>query len=266
MQRQCISVVDLGCGTGANLRALAPLLPDSQWWTLVDNDPELLLAAKRALTDWADDNDGDGEREDSLSLRSGRKTISVSFHQADITTKLEAVLDRDQPNGLELVTAAAFFDLASEAFIRRFAAAVAKHRAVFYSALTYNGIQRWTPRGPSDQKMTAAFCQHQMTDKGLGSAAGPAAPVHLAEAFVAHGYGVTEGNSPWKLAAGDRKLIAELAIGFAAAVRETRTVSDAEIDSWIARRLTGAEVGHTDTLAIPGSSASAMSMGVDGDE
>ena len=49
-----INLVDLGCGSGSNLRALAPHLPMTQHWTLVDYDPALLSAAKAALTQWAD--------------------------------------------------------------------------------------------------------------------------------------------------------------------------------------------------------------------
>ena len=37
--RRPIRVVDLGCGTGSNLRATAPLLGAEQHWTLVDYDP-----------------------------------------------------------------------------------------------------------------------------------------------------------------------------------------------------------------------------------
>ena len=36
------TVVDLGCGTGSNLRALAPPCPRRQSWRLVDRDPALL--------------------------------------------------------------------------------------------------------------------------------------------------------------------------------------------------------------------------------
>ena len=40
--RDTLSVVDLGCGAGSNLRALAPALPRRQRWRLVDHDAALL--------------------------------------------------------------------------------------------------------------------------------------------------------------------------------------------------------------------------------
>ncbi|MDZ4840596.1 MAG: class I SAM-dependent methyltransferase [Hyphomicrobium aestuarii] len=250
LQRQTIRVVDLGCGTGSNLRATAALLPDTQAWTLVDYDPALLAAARTALTDWAD-----AARETSdggLELVNGVRTITVTFRQADLVTELEAVLPTDAATRPDLVTASAFFDLASEDFIRRFGRALTATRAAFYTVLTYNGMQLWVPRGPLDQQLRAAFVGHQMTDKGFGKSAGPLAPEHLSGTFRAYGYAVSEGDSPWVLTAPrDASLINELARGFAAAVRETKDVAGSDVDKWVVRTFTGAEVGHTDTLALP---------------
>lgn len=249
LQRQSINVIDLGCGTGSNLRATAALLPDIQHWTLVDHDPLLLAAAATALIAWADHHEHatDGG---TLHLTKGSAKLTVRFHTADLTANLDAVLDL--PPKVDLVTASALFDLASPAFIRHFAQAVAHRGAIFYTVLTYNGIQRWTPRFATDQAMNGAFHAHQMRDKGFGPSAGPTAPVELAEQFQTHGYMVEEGDSPWLLdAPRDAALIGELVIGFASAVRETKALTPAEIDRWLSRPRTGAEVGHTDTLAFP---------------
>jgi SAM-dependent methyltransferase len=243
-QRAHLDVVDLGSGTGSNLRGTAPLLGQSQAWTLVDYDPRLLEAARGALAGWADTSRVVGDR---LELTKDGRRITVAFRQADLARDLAAGLGE----GADLVTASALFDLASPAFIRGFAGEVAQRRAVFYTVLTYNGIQRWTPRHPADNQMVAAFHGHQMRDKGFGPSAGPTAPAHLADAFRLAGYSVAEGDSPWLLSSRDAALVEELARGYLSAVLETGRIDPATLAAWGKVARTGAEVGHTDTLAVP---------------
>jgi hypothetical protein len=149
------------------------------------------------------------------------------------------------------VTASAFFDLCSADFIGRLAVTIAARRAAFFTVLTYNGEQSWTPAHPADERMLAAFAKHQGGDKGFGPSTGPAAPTALGAAFRSAGYLVHEGDSPWRLGKGDERLIGDLATGFAAAVAETGEVDAATIAAWSAVKRTAAVVGHTDTLALP---------------
>ena len=242
--RTSTTVLDLGCGTGSNLRATAPLLGAVQHWTLIDHDRLLLEAAIQRLSAWADTAECRGAE---LALSKGGKQILVRLRSADLGLDLEGVF----ASAPDLVTASALFDLASADFIAEVAAAVACARAAFFTVLTYNGAQRWTPKHEADAAMAAAFRRHQTGDKGFGAAAGPMAPALLAAAFDAAGYWVNDGDSGWRLEAGDEALIAELAAGFAAAVRETGLVPDAKVADWMAVSRTGALVGHTDTLALP---------------
>jgi hypothetical protein len=239
-----ITVVDLGCGTGSNLRATAPLLGPEQHWTLVDHDVALLDAVRERLTIWADGADA---QEAALVLFKGAKRIHVEFRRADLAGDLETALG---PNA-NLVTASALFDLASSGFIAKLAAAVATRRSAFYAVLTYDGDQRWTPEHEADAVMSEAFHAHQRRDKGFGPAAGPDAPDVLSEAFTRLGYAVQEGDSAWRLGAGDEALIAELAAGYCAAVVETGRVDGQVVDAWRTLARTGAIVGHADTLALP---------------
>ncbi len=244
-QRETIDVVDLGCGAGSNIRATSALLCSEQNWTLVDYDPRLLRASRETLPAWADIARPDG---DALVLEKGGKTIRVTFRQADLNKNLDAALG-PKP---DLVTASALFDLCSSDFLNALADAIAARGAAFYTVLTYNGVQTWTPGHPADLALAAAFHAHQTTDKGFGAAAGPSAPTVLKAALVQAGLVVTEGDSPWVLVAADRQLIADLASGFADAVAETGTVAPATIADWRTIKRTGAVVGHTDTLALPG--------------
>jgi SAM-dependent methyltransferase len=259
-RRAPVSVLDLGCGTGSNLRATVPLLGPEQHWTLVDADASLLEAALARLCAWAGRAERNGSR---LVLTKDGKRVAVRFVCADLALDLERLLEP----GADLVTASALFDLASDDFIATLAAEVARRRAAFLAVLTYNGVQRWTPRHEADAVMALAFRTHQARDKGLGPAAGPIAPALLAAAFDEAGYAVSEGDSGWRLEAGERgaagggggagetsdaALIEALAKGFAAAVRETRLVPDEQVADWLRLPRTGALVGHTDTLAWPG--------------
>jgi len=246
--RDGIEVVDLGCGTGANMRTTAPSLGPVQSWTLVDHDPVLLEAARAALLGWADEVSENGQ---SIALKKEGRAIGVRFRQADLMQDLEAVVGR-RP---DLVTASALFDLCSVDFIRRLARAVASEGASFYTVLTYDGEQAWNPAHTADASMTAAFNAHQQIDKGFGSSAGPAAPEVLALAFRERGYNVLEASSPWRIdgrnAASEQALINALADGFAAAVSEIGQVPSDVIADWLAVRRNGSVVGHTDTLALP---------------
>ena len=239
-----VTVIDLGCGTGSNLRATAPLLGPEQHWTLVDHEQALLDVAGERLTAWAD---GADRKDGKLSLFKGAKRINVAFKRADLARDLAAALE---PNA-NLVTAAALFDLVSADFIARFASAISAAKSAFYTVLTYDGDQRWTPEHDADPVLAEAFHAHQRRDKGFGPAAGPDAPDALSEAFSGVGYSVFEGDSAWRLGPGEQELITELAGGFADAVRETGLVDATIIAQWRAITRTGAIVGHADTLALP---------------
>ncbi|MCG6121802.1 MAG: SAM-dependent methyltransferase [Microvirga sp.] len=245
--RQEIDVVDLGCGSGSNLRALAAHLPARQNWRLVDHDAALLAAARETIADWADEARRDG---DNLEVETDGKRLRVSFVQADLARDVDAVLDPTPA----LVTAAALFDLCSRDWIARFAAAVAKRGAAFYTALTYDGRETWEPPHPADAAVLAAFHAHQASDKGFGLSAGPQATQVLAQAFASAGYRVETGDSPWRLGSDDAALIAALANGAAQAVAETGDLPAADVESWRAARTKAGVsclVGHADLLAHP---------------
>ncbi|HET6390556.1 class I SAM-dependent methyltransferase [Hyphomicrobium sp.] len=242
--RSELSVLDLGAGTGANLRATSPLLPQRQFWTLADRDPTLLEAGKAKLIQWADRHEADGE---VLVLIKGNQRITVRFRVADLARETQALLD-EKP---QLVTASAFFDLTSEDYIRMLAKAVTEAKAAFYATLTYNGLQKWTPHRPADNQITAAFHRHQMRDKGFGPAAGPLAASELIDQFRINGNVVLDGESPWRLERGDRMLIHELIRGHAVAVSEIGGVDEKVIVNWVNVSRTGAFVGHTDVFAVP---------------
>jgi len=240
--RGAVTVADLGCGTGSNLRALAPSLGPTQSWTLIDNDRALLAEAIRRLGDWADRLSGGGDR---WQAEKAGCRIDIRLRALDLAGGLEGMA------AVDLVTASALFDLVSPAAIRDMARQVGARGAAFYTVLSFDGLQSWTPDHPADSAMLEAFLAHQRRDKGFGPAAGAQANAELAAAFAAQGYDVRTADSPWRLETGDRRLIEMLAQGFADAVAETGAVAPETIESWRAVTRDRAVVGHADLLALP---------------
>jgi hypothetical protein len=246
-ERDNAMVLDLGCGSGSNLRALAPALPDHQFWRLVDHDVALLDVARDRLESWADASDRKSGGE--LHLQKGEKHIRVGFEQADLRSGVGRLLSPTP----DLVTASALFDLVSASWMDGFARDLAACGAPLYAVLTYDGREIWRPEHALDDRIFAAFHRHQGRDKGFGPAAGPGSVEALAAAFRAAGYAVATEDSAWVLGPEQSGLIAELAAGIAQAAVETGDVTDVEAQAWAQARAEAkrALVGHHDLFAIP---------------
>ncbi|MEM6498869.1 MAG: class I SAM-dependent methyltransferase [Pseudomonadota bacterium] len=234
-QREMISIVDLGCGTGSNFRSLSPDLGAAQSWTLVDHDAGLLELAEL--------------RSSQLIQASSGASVQVKlgdFASGDIAGLIE---------DCDLVTASALFDLVSPAVIDAMVQQIASAGAAFYTTLTYDGIASWQPEHRADRSMREAFNKHQSTDKGFGPAAGADAADVLATAFEAAGYRVVTGKSAWILDAGWHELRKETDRGWAAAVREIGDVASEDVDDWAEHRNGSSDavsiVGHEDLFAAP---------------
>jgi SAM-dependent methyltransferase len=241
-----ITVLDLGAGTGSNLRASWLHLPNRQDWCLVDHDPVLLAMARRILSTWACVPQADGEH---LAFERSGKALTVSFAYADLRTDIERLIAQ-RPG---LVTAAALFDLVSCEWIDRFADALTGARLPLYAVLTYTGNARWEPGHPIDARINSAFNEHQTRSKGFGPAAGPQAARHLAAALRARGYAVDIEDSPWLLTVDDNRLIQSLAHRIVQAVGETDLVPAEILAAWRGAHThpVRCEISHVDIFARP---------------
>jgi SAM-dependent methyltransferase len=218
-----LRVLDLGSGTGANLAATSPHLGPGQHWRLVDHDPALLARVVPP------------------------QGVAVEPMVADLAAPLDPLFDPAP----DLVTASAFFDLCGAELIDRVVAETVRTGAAFYTVLSYDGREDWTPPHEADAAVLAAFHADQGSDKGLGPALGPGATAYLETAFQRHGYAVETGHSDWDLAApADTALIAALAEGSAAA---TAPALGHRARDWGAARVAASAVmiGHLDLLALP---------------
>jgi SAM-dependent methyltransferase len=223
-------VTDLGCGTGATMRALAPRLPARQSWRLVDHDDVLLDVASKAAPAGA----------------------GVTAVVLDLSQAIEAALDN-----CDLVATSALLDLVSAAWLDRLVAPLARLSRPFYAALSYNGVVTMAPDCRHDAVVISAVNRHQHTDKGFGPALGPDAARTAPARFRDAGFMVVEGRSDWWVGAGDRELQMELLDGWAAAARAIG-IAPATLDEWLGERRdhvnagrSQMRVGHVDFFATP---------------
>src|SRR5258706_4056455 len=206
-----ISVVDLACGTGANMRAIAARLPRRQNWRLVDNDLSLLAR---------------------VPVPERTADLNVATLPIDLNHDLEAALD----GPIDLVTTSALLDLVSAEWLDRLLVEAAARHLPVYAALTYDGSAGLDPTDPRDAAIVTAVNRHQQSNKGFGPALGPRAAAAAISGFERAGYRVRHGRSDWALGPADRDMQNEVLAGWSSAARESGELQLSDVLAWLTYR------------------------------
>jgi hypothetical protein len=245
--RGASKVLDLGSGTGSNLRYLSGRLPGPQTWTLLDHDQALLAQAV-------------AEPVGAESAESAAGATGASG-AVDVTTMVGDLMEEglaEVPHS-HLVTASALLDLASEEWVEALAEACVSAGCGALFALTYDGSVSWSPSVDAfDEQIRSAINAHQGRDKGMGRALGPGAAACTVDAFRRRGYDTFTSASPWRLSRGDEVLALALLEGWRDAALEERPDQNDAIHAWAELRTADLQktdfhlaVGHVDLLAVP---------------
>jgi hypothetical protein len=231
------AIHDLGCGTGAMSRWLAPLLPGPQHWVLHDRDVDLLEVTAADLPGPAADG----------------AAVTIEARHSDIT--------RLQPGDLAratLITASALLDLLTEEELAGLIAVCADAGCPILLTLSVVGRVSVTPVDPLDRRVAAAFDDHQRRATQGGRLLGPDAVALAVEEFGRLGAEVLIRASPWRLGALQADLAAEWFTGWVGAACEQQVELAVETDVYTRRRLAQAAAGqlavtvdHADLLVLP---------------
>jgi hypothetical protein len=221
---------DLGCGTGAMGRWLAPLLPGAQHWVLHDRDSDLLEAA---TVDGA--------------------AVTVETRQSDINR-----LRPEDLAGAALITASALLDMLRGDELTRLADLCTATGCPALLTLSVVGRVELAPADALDRRVAAAFDAHQRRTTEKGALLGPDAPDVAIEEFDRRGAEVLLRPSPWRLGASDAELTKEWFEGWVGAACEQERELSAQTDGYRHRRLAQAAAGqlevtvdHVDLLVLP---------------
>jgi hypothetical protein len=234
VRRQVIH--DLGTGTGALGRWLAPLVPGPQHWIVHDRDAELLaIAAERP-----------GQAADGLA-------VTVEPRHSDIT--------RLQPGELAeatLITASALLDMLTEGELAGLIGVCVDAACPVLFTMSVTGHVSVTPADSLDGPVAVAFDAHQRRSTERGHLLGPDAVAFAVEEFARLGATVLVRPSPWRLGALQSELAVEWFAGWVGAAREQQPELVGETDAYTRRRLAQARAGrldvtveHADVLVLP---------------
>jgi SAM-dependent methyltransferase len=238
-------VMDLGCGTGANWRWLAPRLGGEQQWLALDHDAALLRA-------WPLSAGAQVPLDEPWHWRGVRFDATVLRREAELAHGLHAL----PWDAVQLVTASALLDLAGAEWLDELVRRATDARATLFFALNVDGGHDWTPTVADDAWIGELFAAHQGRDKGLGPALGARAVPWLKQALRERGYRVALGRSDWHVRREDQAMKIAMIEGFARAAIEQEPTQAPLVWAWRARRMRklgwgSLRVGHLDLLAWP---------------
>ncbi|MFC0266480.1 class I SAM-dependent methyltransferase [Kushneria aurantia] len=242
-----VQIVDLGCGSGSNLRYLSARLTSEQQWWLLDQDAALL---------------------DSAANTSHAAQVSALTTRRCDLVALEEALARHAPPHPDLVTASALLDLVAESWLTTLADWCGERRCALLLALSIDGDNRLAERTGSDDAMRALdrdvqqlIARHQRRDKGFNGALGCDAPVVAQRLLNERGFEVSVATAPWQLDSrrpNHAELMHALVAGWYDAALEQAPIRREALDHWYSRRCAAIkdgtldiEVGHQDLLALP---------------
>ena len=228
---------DLGCGTGAMVRWLAPLLPGPQHWILHDLDPDLLDVAASGPSGPAADGG----------------VVTLETKTSDISR-----LSPSDLAGATLITASALLDILTEQELSALITVSAQAGCFVLLTLSVVGRVELTPAEPLDRRIAAAFNAHQRRATERGRLLGPDAVAVAVEQAARLGVDVLVRPSPWHLGTSEAQLAADWVTGWVGAACEQEVELAADAVPYTRRRLAQAAAGelrvtvdHADLLISP---------------
>ncbi|MEK6476597.1 hypothetical protein WJR50_03645 [Catalinimonas sp. 4WD22] len=255
-EKDTLSIVDAGCGTGSNFQYYFEKLPNHQEWVFLDCENSLLEACRAKLHNFAKKNHYQyKEQNGSISIKAGRKQANIRTVDGELA-EVEKHTDLKETN---VITANALFDLLSYDQFDTFACKLSAYNVCLMATLNYYETS-FLPFSEDDGRFVRYFHTHMTRPQKFGAAMGPNCTEEMLDLLTEHQMMIEQEGSQWHLKRYDTTMHHYLLHFFEHAVRDLN-LSDTEVtelEVWLENKKKMSQdhkleiiVDHSDIFAYP---------------
>ena len=242
-----LKIVDLGAGTGANCIYFAERLTTSQKWILIEQDSKLCREAHQRISTHFQQNGWSCVEDDArVFARKGGRQVHVEIINQSFFD-LESIIT---PQKVDLVMAAAVFDLLQEEEFRQLANAIFNCAPALFTTMNYTTM-KFIPEAENDDYYIRLYEAHMQRNGGMGADC----TQQMHDVFLEMDLQIELGKSQWQLVPTASRMhyfllgFMEEAIG---EMLENSATEQAALKNWLATKRNhpalSVEVNHFDLL------------------
>ena len=251
-----LKLIDIGSGSGSSCVYLMKKLPQNQKWTFIELNPNLAKASLIRLEKVALDNNWLAHRsQNMLIIEAPKKTIQIKVINASFL-ELDTLLDLSK---VDLVTAAAVFDLLSKKMLQDFLNLLLANKVALLATINYAGMA-FHPAEVADIHFANLYGKHMLRPRDFGQSTGPNCSRVMMNFYQKKGIAAICGASNWLVRPTDKKMHHFLLQYFNDAIPEmlTEEIEQVEFKQWMNKKnellksgKLQMEVFHFDIFAKP---------------
>lgn len=255
-EKEAITIMDAGCGTGSNFQYYFEKLPNHQEWVFLDCENSLLEACRTKLHDFAKKNHYQyKEQNGSISIKAGRKQANVRT----VGGELAEVEKHTDLKETDVITANALFDLLSYDQFDHFACKLSAYNVCLMATLNYYETS-FLPFSEDDGRFVRYFHTHMTRPQKFGAAMGPNCTEEMLDLLTEHQMMIEQEGSQWHLKRYDTTMHHYLLHFFEHAVRDLNLSNTEvkELEEWLENKKKMSHehkleiiVDHSDIFAYP---------------
>ncbi len=229
-----MSILDIGSGTGASCIYFMEKISANQIWTMVELNQDLAAASLERIANFATQNAYIVQSTDrQIFMQKGRKFITVKVLQESFL-ELEHFIDL---GGIDWVTATAVFDLLTRDMFRKFIATLMGRKIPVLATINYEGMSIF-PASDQNKHYTDLYSKHMQRLQDFGRTMGGDVTQNAIQFFQEKNSIYTLGESNWKISSKDTKMIQYLLNYMQAAISELLSTNDEKqaFKIWLAEK------------------------------